>query len=182
MHSFISQYFERFSGIKEKIEVTNNFIKHKLPFENAIIAAVQIISRLKKKNNKIIFIGNGGSAAISSHQAVDYWKNGAIPAITFNDSSLLTCIANDCGFENIFSRSVAMFTGKGDVVICISSSGRSKNIINGAREAKKTGCKIFTFSGFDKNNPLRKLGDLNFYVPSNSYGFVEIYHLLIIHA
>jgi D-sedoheptulose 7-phosphate isomerase len=129
-----------------------------------------------------MFIGNGGSAAIASHQAVDFWKNGGVRAIAFNDTSLLTCIGNDYGFAQVFEKPVEMFADAGDVLIAISSSGRSENILRGARAARERGCHVVTLSGFAADNPLRALGHLNFYAPGQGYGLVEITHLSICHA
>ena len=77
---------------------------------------------------------------------------------------------------------MARFAKEGDLVLAISSSGKSPNILNGVTAAKKAGCRVITFSGFLANNPLRSMGDLNFYVPSRAYGLVEVSHLLLIHA
>ena len=109
-------------------------------------------------------IGNGGSAGICSHQVTDYLKNGKIRSQNFSDSSLLTCLSNDFSFEEVFSKPIEMFAESNDIVYCFSSSGRSRNILNAAESAKKIGCFVVTFSGFDKDNDLRKLGDLNYYV------------------
>ena len=129
-----------------------------------------------------MFIGNGASAAISSHMATDFWKNGAIKAIAFNDSSLLTCISNDYGYQHVFEKPVEMFAEKGDILIAISSSGRSENIIKGAKMALYKDCNLITLSGFEENNTLRLLGHINFYVPSSSYGLIEIIHQTICHC
>jgi D-sedoheptulose 7-phosphate isomerase len=75
-----------------------------------------------------------------------------------------------------------MFANKGDVVYCISSSGKSENILRAAQAARAKGCTLVTFSGFDKENPLRSMGDFNFYVPANAYGYVELLHNFIIHC
>jgi len=143
---------------------------------------VNKINDVDTKNKKIILIGNGGSAAIASHQATDLWKNGGIRALAFNDASLLTCAANDFGYEQVFSQPVARFADPGDLLIAISSSGKSANILNGVKAAKEMGCTVVTFSGFLPDNPLRKQGEINFYLASNSYGIVEVGHLLMLHG
>lgn len=135
-----------------------------------------------KKDNKIIFIGNGGSAAIASHMAEDYSKNGNLRSITFNDAALLTCYANDFGYENVFSEAIKTYADEGDILVAISSSGKSINILNACKAAKELGLYVVTLSGFSDVNPLRQLGDLNFYVSAYQYGFVEISHLAILHA
>ena len=131
---------------------------------------------------KVIMIGNGGSAGIASHIAVDFWKNGGIRAVAFNDSSLLTCIGNDLGYDRVFSAPLEMFADKGDVLIAISSSGRSKNILNAVEAARKAAAHVITMSGFSPDNPLRKTGNFNFYVPSDGYGCVETVHAALCHV
>jgi D-sedoheptulose 7-phosphate isomerase len=144
--------------------------------------ALAWIGEMKRAGGKVIFVGNGGSAAIASHQAVDYWKNGGVRAIAFNDPALLTCVGNDYGFEQTFAKPIEMFADPDDLVIAISSSGRSANILNAARAARVKARRLVTMSGFAADNPLRGLGDLNFYVPSDTYGLVEISHLSICHG
>ena len=176
----IRDYFKMLASCFSKIEATNASFQ-RLRLEDAADEAFQSILKLKTNGGKVIFIGNGGSAAIASHQAVDFWKNGGIRAIAFNDASLLTCISNDYGYEHVFQKPVDMFAESSDIVIAISSSGKSKNILKAVAMAKSKECFVITFSGFQANNLLRQQGNLNFYVPSNAYGFVEISHLLISH-
>jgi D-sedoheptulose 7-phosphate isomerase len=153
-----------------------------LSLQAGMAEGIRTIVRTARRGGKLIFIGNGGSAAIASHQAVDFWKNGGIESLAFNDSSLLTCIGNDCGFENLFSVPLKRFAKAGDTVIAISSSGKSPNILNGAHVALAQKCSLITYSGFAAANPLRKMGAVNFYVPSSAYGLVEVSHLAIIHS
>lgn len=150
-------------------------------------AYTEIIGKMRNchlQKRKLIFIGNGGSAAIASHMAVDYTKNGGIRAIAFNDASTLTCLGNDFGYEMAFVTALKLYADKGDILIAISSSGESKNIVNAADYAKRNGILVCTLSGFSGRNLLRMIGDLNFYVPTNKgeYGFVEIAHLAILHS
>lgn len=132
--------------------------------------------------DKLIFIGNGGSAAIASHMAIDYAKNGGMRATAFNDPSFLTCLGNDLGFENVFAKPIDMLGAAGDMLIAISSSGNSPNILNGVAAARAKGMTVVTLSGFAADNKLRRLGDLNVYVPSPLYGLVEVSHLAFLHA
>lgn len=134
------------------------------------------------EGRKLMFIGNGGSAGICSHMATDYSKNGNMRSLAFNDGSMLTCLGNDLGYENVFAKQIDLHAAAGDLLIAISSSGRSRNILDGVAVARKRGCRIVTLSGFGADNPLRKLGDVNFYLPSDQYGYVEIGHLAICHA
>jgi D-sedoheptulose 7-phosphate isomerase len=133
------------------------------------------ISLLNKKN-KIIFIGNGGSASISSHVAVDFTKITNFRAICFNEANLITCFANDYGYENWAKKALEFYAISGDIIILISSSGRSRNLVNACKFAKKKKYFVSTFTGFEKNNPLSRLGNVNFWVNSKKYNFVEMVH------
>ncbi|MBI2071124.1 MAG: SIS domain-containing protein [Elusimicrobia bacterium] len=150
--------------------------------ESGFKRALDLIIKQNKLGKKLCFIGNGGSAAIASHQATDFFKNGGVRAASFNDASILTCLANDYNYTEIFSRQIERMTNTGDILFAISSSGKSSNIIKGVEAARRNGCHIVTCSGFDENNPLRRLGEVNFYVPSHSYAHVENAHLLICHT
>lgn len=133
-----------------------------------------------KAGGRIIFIGNGGSAAISSHLATDYTKNGGIRAIALNDAPTLTCLANDFGYENVFAKQLEYYATPKDVAVIISSSGKSPNIIAAARSCEEI--PLITFSGMNPNNQLRRLGDLNFYTPAGDYGLVELTHFTLLHS
>jgi D-sedoheptulose 7-phosphate isomerase len=125
---------------------------------------------------KVIFIGNGGSAALASHVSVDLTKVGGVRAHNFNEADLLTCFANDYGYDHWVEKALEFYSTPGDVAVLISSSGQSSNIVNGARAARALQLRPVTLSGFDADNPLRQLGDLNFWVNSRSYNVVEMTH------
>ena len=176
----MTTYFKNLSRILNEIETTG--VKGRVvPISSALKNSVDMIKKSAAKGNKVIFIGNGGSASIASHMAVDFWKNSRIKAVSFNDSAQLTCLSNDFGYKHVFEKPIEMFAEPGDVLIAISSSGKSENILRGAKAARRKRCRIITMSGFKKDNPLRKIGDLNYYIPSDSYGFVEIAHGAICH-
>ena len=143
---------------------------------NAFNKVVLLIEKAKKKSGKIILIGNGGSAAIASHLAVDFTKAANIRAINFNESSLLTCFSNDYGYEHWAEMALEFYGDNDDIVILISSSGQSKNIINAGRKARKMGLSFITLSGFLESNPLKELGDINLWVDSLEYNIVENVH------
>jgi D-sedoheptulose 7-phosphate isomerase len=132
--------------------------------------------------NRLFFIGNGGSAGISSHMAADYSKNGGMRASALTDSSTITCLGNDYGYEHIFEKQLEWHGRAGDILVAISSSGRSKNILNGVRAARDKKCTVYTLSGFSADNPLRTMGDLNFFLDNTEYGFVEVGHLALLHS
>ena len=181
MDGIIPSYFDTLKDLFYKIQVTDEN-NTSFDLSPGIEKAINLVVSRTSLGRKIIFIGNGASAAISSHQSVDYWKNGGMRAIAFNDSSLLTCISNDFGYQHVFEKPIEMFADADDILIAISSSGRSENVLRGARSAREKGCSIITMSGFDPDNPLRSTGDLNFYVPAQSYGHVEISHLSLCHC
>ena len=143
---------------------------------------IEISEKLKKlgKKNKVIIAGNGGSASIAAHTAVDLTKISKIRSITFNEPNLITCFANDYGYENWVLKALNFYADENDLVILISSSGKSKNIINAARYAKKNKIKVITFSGFAKSNPLKKIGHINFWVNSDKYNYIENLHQTIL--
>jgi D-sedoheptulose 7-phosphate isomerase len=177
---FLTRYTSTIHQLIDTLSATN--ANGALPYAQAIEHAVELVRVVQAAGRKVIMVGNGGSAGIASHQAVDYWKNGNVRATAFNDASLLTCIGNDLGFEQLFSAPIERFADPEDIVFAISSSGSSPNILNAAAAARKAGCRLVTFSGFAPDNKLRALGDLNFHVGSFSYGLVEILHLFIIHT
>lgn len=150
-----------------------------IDFDEGVKYGVELIGTTSKRGGSLIFVGNGGCAAIASHQAMDFLKTCGIRAYAPLDHSLLTCMSADFGYENVFSSSLDILARKEDVLIAIASSGQSKNILNAVLKMKGKGLTVITSSGFKPDNPLRQLGDLNFYVPSESYYHVENAHLYV---
>ena len=181
MRNNAKKYFDDLVSKIKDLKVTDSEGQTINFFEGIEVVSKKII-RCTDSGNKLIFIGNGASAAISSHMSTDYWKNGGMRAVAFNDSSLLTCISNDYGYPYVFEKPIEMFADPGDILMAISSSGKSENIINGVKAARSKECGIITFSGFSSDNPLIKSGDYNFHVSSPHYGPVEIIHLSICHC
>ena len=177
----VRRYFTALSGYLTDTAVTT-LSGQSLDMAEAVNQVMLLARRTHAAGNKLIFVGNGGSAAISSHMATDYSKNGDVRAMALNDASMLTCLGNDLGYERVFAKQIELYARADDLVIAISSSGRSANILNGVKAARAAKCAVVTFSGFASDNPLRRLGDLNFYINSDRYGFVEIGHLTICHA
>ena len=136
----------------------------------------QIFIGVREKDRKVILVGNGGSAAIASHVAVDLTKTARVRAINFNEADLITCFGNDYGYENWMAKALEFYGDSGDVAVIISSSGQSQNVVIGANAARDIGLHVVTLSGFRTNNPLRMLGDLNLWVNSESYNVVETTH------
>ena len=143
---------------------------------NLLLNVATYIRDAANNSGKIIIIGNGGSASIASHVVVDLTKAANIRAINFNEASLLTCFSNDYGYERWAEKAIEFYADKEDLIILISSSGQSKNIINCAIKAKEMGLPIITLSGFMKNNPLKEVGNVNLWVDSKIYNIVEMTH------
>lgn len=181
MQDRIGRYFGTLARLLADTEATDADAKS-LPLANAFGWVRQSAHKAHDGGNKIMFIGNGGSAGIASHLSIDFSKNGGLRSQAYNDSSALTCLGNDFGYENVFAKQLEFHARPGDLLIAISSSGRSPNILKGVGMARERDCPVVTFSGFNENNDLRRQGDINFFIRSNEYGFVEIAHLALCHA
>ncbi len=134
----------------------------------------------KRTRSQVFFIGNGGSAAIASHMTADFMKNGGMRTYSLYHNAVTTCMGNDYGYEYVFSRPLEFLANPGDLLVAISSSGNSKNIIHAIRAAKEKHAFVITFTGFKPDNQARLLGDISVYVPSERYGIVESIHNLIL--
>jgi phosphoheptose isomerase len=130
----------------------------------------------RERGGRVIFIGNGGSAGIASHLAIDLSKNAAVPAACFSDASMMSCLANDYGFEEWLAHAMRLNARAGDCLVAISSSGRSKNILNAVAKARAMEIDVITMSGMSPDNPLRELGLINYWADSRSYNIVETAH------
>ena len=137
---------------------------------------VDLLIKTKNSKNKLIIVGNGGSSSIASHLTIDCINAAGIKAINFNDPALITCFSNDYGYENWISKALDCYADPGDVLILISSSGQSKNMLVGVNKAQSLDIDIVTLTGFSNDNPLKKLGDINLWVDSNKYNIVEMTH------
>jgi len=162
---FIREYFQHYYDALSKNNVSNEIIEMR-----------DILLTASKSGNEVIFAGNGASAAIASHAALDFTKQAKIRSICFNEPSFITAFANDYGYDKWIEKALEYQCTKGDVIVLISSSGKSSNIVNAARYAKDNNFKLITFSGFLADNPLRSFGDINFWLDSKAYNIVECIH------
>jgi len=144
---------------------------------NQIFESVELV----KTKKRLFFIGNGGSNSICSHMMEDYAKIANYPTFSFSDASLITCFANDYGFENAMTEWLKIHFTEGDLLVAISSSGNSPNINNAVDYVNSGKGEVITLTGFNKNNQLFGKGKINFWLDSNSYGIVECYHQTILH-
>ena len=156
-------------------------------FENLDKAAKQILSTIKKNNN-IFVCGNGGSAAIANHYVVDFLKffkesSHYKPKITSFTNSIetITAISNDLSYDKIFSYQAENLCNKNDLIIIISSSGNSKNIVELLKFTKRKNIKTIGFSGF-KGGYLKKNSNISIHINAENYGISEDSHHILMHA
>jgi D-sedoheptulose 7-phosphate isomerase len=149
--------------------------------EQTVARLVLLLKELRADGRRMYVIGNGGSAGVAAHAVTDFLNVGKLRASTLHDPSLFSCMSNDYGYDVAFARILATLAASRDVLIAISSSGQSANIRNAAVEMRKLGGQVVTLSGFKRDNPLRSLGDLNFWLDSSDYGMVEIGHQFVLH-
>jgi D-sedoheptulose 7-phosphate isomerase len=147
----------------------------------AFRSALELILAVRSAPRKVMVVGNGGSAAIASHLQTDLVHSLGVRALVFTEPSTLTAQANDHGYEHAFGNLTRLWAEPGDLLVAISSSGRSANILHACEAARSLGAGLITFSGFAPGNPLRALGDLNFHVASAEYGPVESAHGVLLH-
>ena len=136
---------------------------------------------VREQKKTIHLIGNGASASMASHFAADIAKNAGIRTNVFSDLSLITALANDMSYELVFAEPLRQHACEGDMLVAISSSGRSPNILEAVRVAVERGLLVITLSGMSPGNPLRSTGCLNFFVPAVTYGYVETCHAALLH-
>jgi len=153
-----------------------------VPQRDGLLKAGKAVRDACDAGRMIFVIGNGGSAGIASQVTYEFTHFKETRALCLNDPSALTGIGADRGYDQVFSRQLAAYGRSGDCLIAISSSGQSASILNAAAVARAQGLGIVTLSGFRPENPLRRMGDLNLYVDSHDYGFVEVSHLALCHA
>ena len=152
-----------------------------MPLEATMQKVMAQLHEIRSQKRRLYIVGNGGSAAVASHAQVDFVNVAQICAQVLHEPSLVTCMANDFGYEQAFARVLTQFIHAGDMLIAISSSGKSQNICHAAIAAKEQGAQVVTFTGFNAANPLRCLGDTNFWLDSSDYGYVEVGHQFILH-
>jgi len=165
-NSFLQNYLNDFSSL----------IKPNKDIVSKLIQVRDIFLNTSKKKGKILIFGNGGSSAIASHVSVDLTKNARIRTVNFNEADLITCFSNDYGYDRWVEKSVDFYADKNDTLVLISSSGKSKNMLNACKAAKRKKIKVISFTGHLKQNPLSRIADLSLWVHSKAYNFVENTH------
>lgn len=163
---FLDEYFESY---RHALEIN---------VRPQILAFRDLCKRVQSENRKLILAGNGASAAIAGHLALDFTKQAKVRAVSFNDPALITAFSNDYGQDLWIAKAIEHYGDPGDAVVLISSSGRSPNIVSAAEHSKAMNLPIVTFTGFGAENPLKSKGDINFYIPSKAYQIIECTHMI----
>ncbi len=165
-------------NLNDYYEKISELIKLNSDVKNRIKRTADLFKSCHKKGGKVVFFGNGGSASTSSHISVDLTKNAKVRSVNFNESNLITCFSNDYAYDKWIEKAIEFYCDKKDIVVLISVSGTSKNILNAAKFCQKKNISLITFSGFKKKNSLIRINKkgFNFWVNSKSYNQVEIVH------
>ena len=176
----VTDYFTTLSQLLLAIEATDK-LGGVLPLEQGAERAVQMIMTAKTESRKVLLAGNGGSSSIASHVQNDLCKSVGVRAMVFTEQPLLTALANDDGYGSVYEWPISLWAEEDDLLVTVSSSGQSENIVRALAAGQEKGCQLITLSGFDPDNASRAMGDINFYVPSDVYGFVESAHTALAH-
>lgn len=164
-NEFLKNYFEMYQKLLLNSDVSEEISKSR-----------DLLLETNKTGNKVVFAGNGASAAIASHAALDFTKQAKIRSLCFNEASFITAFANDFGYDKWIEKAIEYHCKTNDVAVLISSSGKSPNVVNAASYSKENGIKVITFSGFDIDNPLKQYGDINFWLDCKAYNIIENIH------
>lgn len=174
----------------EKIGALNKLLENcvctassiEIHIEEAFQRALSLISQIKERSRCIYIIGNGGSAATASHISMEILKNLGIASSALCDVALLSAVANDCGYERTFNLPLRTLLHRDDLLIALSVSGNSKNVVEAVEVAQEIGTKIITFSACSEENLLRQKGNFNFWFNHSDAGVIETGHFFLLHT
>lgn len=153
-----------------------------IPYEAGVELWIKRARDTQKKDGMIFFCGNGASATMAEHMSHDWFQNAQVNTYTCSETSHITAVSNDVSYENVFAYRIKRVLTQRDILVTISSSGNSPNIICAIEAAREKGAFVVTLSGKGGDNRSRQLGDLNFYVPLDTYGLVESAHAVLLHS
>jgi D-sedoheptulose 7-phosphate isomerase len=164
---FLVSYFQEYQRLAFELET-----------HASIQAFARLAARVRDSGGKLMLAGNGASASASEHGAVDFTKQGKVRAITFHDPNLITCFANDYGYDNWIAKAIEHYSNPEDAVVLISVSGTSPSVVNAAKYARSVGLPVTSFTGRKPDNQLKQLSDIAFFVASDAYNVVECIHCI----
>jgi len=181
MNGYAGSYFDDVSnGINKTIATGNS--GEVLGLDEALTVWIDTAKTTRDRRGTFLFIGNGASASMAEHISADSFKNADMLSYTCSETAQITALANDLSYEDVFSYRVGKTLSDKDMLIAISSSGNSPNVVKAIKTAKKLGVFIVTITGMSADNKSRALGSLNFYVPLDTYGMVESAHAMLLHC
>lgn len=175
MNGYISELKKALDGV----EITSEGCRD-IDYTDGIDALVRILKSYKSSRKGVYLCGNGGSAGIAQHMTADFLKNGGIFTHSLYGQTTLTCLSNDLSYEYVFSKQLELMAKEGELLIAISSSGESENIIKAIETIRRFRGTVVTLTGFRENNRIRSMGDWNVYVPCGHYGIVESVHNIVL--
>lgn len=181
MKKYSLNYFE---DIKEALNqlIATDGNGNVLDTDEALEKWVDVCEEKRRERGMFFFCGNGASATMAEHMSHDCFQNADFLTQTCSETSHITAISNDVSYEDVFAYRIGKMLKETDMLITISSSGNSPNVIKAIKTAKELGVFVVTVSGKKEDNQSRKLGDLNFYVPLETYGMVESAHAVLLHC
>ncbi len=165
---FFKNYFLELQKLQNKIDT------------KSIEKSYEQIIKVNKKKGKILIFGNGANISNAAHFATDMTKNGKIETLVLNDPNLITCFSNDYGFDKWIEKSILYYAKKKDLIIFLSASGTSRNLVNAAKFCKKNKIKTLAITGFKKNNALLKNSNFRIWINSNAYNLIEVIQATIL--
>jgi D-sedoheptulose 7-phosphate isomerase len=175
-----TQYIDHLAACLAALEVSDH-LGEAMDHKDAFARLCQRTTEVRAAGATVFCVGNGASASIASHVAADMNKNGNVRTEVFTDLAIITAVANDIGFDQVYAEPLCRKMNSVDVLLAISSSGNSPNILNAVATARKLGGFVITLSAMRPDNALRASGDLNFYVPADTYGMAESAHATLLH-
>lgn len=165
MSQFLNDYFQQYKELAFVPEIYKEIERFK-----------DLAAATREAGGKLLFAGNGASASLAQHGAVDFTKQGGVRATTFHDPNLITCFANDFGYDYWVAKAIEHYSEQDDAVVLISVSGTSPSVVRAAEYARSISLPVVSFTGRRRDNPLRQLSDIGFWVPSDAYNVVECIH------
>ena len=181
MEDFFSKYVTDIASAL-KTTVSTGRTGDALEVRKALTEWVNTSKTVRDNKGTFFFIGNGASASMAEHMSHDCFKNADMLTYTCSETAHITAMSNDLSYEDVFSYRISKTLSDKDMLIAISSSGNSPNIVKAVKTAREQGVFVVTITGKSTDNEARKLGNLNFYVPLDTYGMVESAHATLLHC
>lgn len=173
-------YFKEVYDGLEKTSVTLN--GREISVAEGVELWIDRARKVQENGNLMFFCGNGASCTMAEHMSHDWFQNGKVNTYTVSETAHITAISNDVSYADVFAYRIERIMTDKDILVTISSSGNSPNVVRAIEEAKKKGSFVVTVSGKNADNKSRQMGDLNFHVPLDTYGLVESSHAVLLHA